>query len=97
MSAELPDSWPALPMVLRVNERAAPFNAYRAMTICAPQFQPVENAVRTILQQVGVDEAVMTQIADRAGKEQLTLPDEVVDRLEYLFVDTGPVRGVRPR
>jgi hypothetical protein len=97
MPAELPESWRALPMVLRVNERAAPFNAYRAMTICAPQFQPVENAVRTILQQVGVDQAVTTQVAERAGKEQFMLPDEVVDRLEYLFVDTGPVRGAHPR
>ncbi|MFC4063328.1 SCO2522 family protein [Actinoplanes subglobosus] len=97
MPADLPDSWRALPMILRVNERAAPFNAYRAMTICAPLFQPVENAVRTILQQVAVDQAVMAQVTERAGKEGLSLPDEVVNRIEYLFVDTGPVRGANPR
>jgi hypothetical protein len=97
MPAEFPDSWHGLPMILKVNERAAPFSAYRAMTICAPLFQPVENAVRTILQQVAVDPAVTAQISDRAAKEGITLPLEVVDRLEYLFVDTGPVRGAVTR
>jgi hypothetical protein len=97
LPAELPDTWRALPMILKVNERAAPFSAYRAMTICAPLFQPVENAVRTILQQVAVDPAVTAQISERAAKEEITLPLEVVDRIEYLFVDTGPVRGAGPR
>ncbi|GIE32605.1 hypothetical protein Ait01nite_056500 [Actinoplanes italicus] len=94
--ADLPDNWRALPLILRVNERAAPFSAYRAMTICSPKFQPIENAVRTIMQQVAVDPAVLTQITERAEGEQLTLPSKVIDRLEYLFVDTGPVRGAGP-
>ncbi|MEU4621338.1 SCO2522 family protein [Actinoplanes sp. NPDC023801] len=97
LPAELPDDWRALPLVLQVNDRAAPFQSYRTMTICAPLFLPVENAVRTILQQVAVDPAVAGQINQRAGDEGLALPFEVVDRIEYLFVDTGPVRGADPR
>ncbi|WP_416903943.1 SCO2522 family protein [Micromonospora echinospora] len=93
---ELPDDWHRLPPVLRLDERAAPFNAYRATTICAPLFLPVENAVRTILQQVAVDPAVLAQIEARAADEGLVLAPSVVDRIEYLFVDTGPVRGAGP-
>ncbi|WP_436527470.1 SCO2522 family protein [Actinoplanes sp. HUAS TT8] len=94
--AELPDSWRALPMVLQLNKRAAPFNAYRAMTICAPLFLPIEGAVRTILQQVAVDPAVLAEVDARADGERIKLPPEVVDRIQYLFVDTGPVRGAGP-
>ncbi|GIF03713.1 SCO2522 family protein [Actinoplanes siamensis] len=96
LPGDLPDNWRALPMVLQLNERALPFNAYRAMTICAPLFLPVENAVRTILQQVAVDPAVLAQVGGRARDEGVALPLEVVDRMEYLFVDTGPVRGAGP-
>jgi hypothetical protein len=93
LPGDLPDNWRALPMVLQVNERAAPFSAYRALTICAPLFLPVENAVRTIMQQVAVDPAVLAQIGARGHDEGMMLPPAVVDRIEYLFVDTGPVRG----
>jgi hypothetical protein len=97
LPSDLPDSWRALPMVLKVNEQAESFIAYRAMTICAPLFLPVENAVRTILQQVAVDPEVLAEISKRAGNEGITLPLEVVDRIEYLFVDTGAVRGAGTR
>ncbi|MFC7527708.1 SCO2522 family protein [Actinoplanes sp. GCM10030250] len=93
----LPEDWRALPMVLQLTENPAPFSAYRTMTVCAPLFLPVENAVRTILQQVAVDPKVLEQIEARATDEKLDLPAAVVDRTEYLFVDTGPVRGAGPR
>jgi hypothetical protein len=96
LPADLPDDWRALPMVLRINEGAEPFSAYRALTICAPLFLPVENAVRTILQQVAVDPTVLAHIGERSAKEAIPLPPAVVDRIEYLFVDTGPVRGAGP-
>ncbi|MEO3777662.1 SCO2522 family protein [Micromonospora sp. B11E3] len=93
---ELPDDWRRLPAVLRLNERAAPFSAYRTMTICAPLFLPIENAVRTIMQQVAVDPAVLDQLGGRGADEGIALPPAVVDRIEYLFVDTGPVHGAGP-
>ncbi|BCL12287.1 SCO2522 family protein [Micromonospora sagamiensis] len=93
---ELPDDWRRLPPVLQLNPRAAPFSAYRTMTICAPLFLPVENAVRTILQQVAVDPTVRDQVAARGADEGIVLPPAVVDRIEHLFVDTGPVRGAGP-
>ncbi|MEU4425139.1 SCO2522 family protein [Actinoplanes sp. NPDC024001] len=94
---DLPADWRELPAVSQVGERAAPFSAYRTLTVCAPLFQPIENAVRTILQQVAVEPAVLDQIQARASDEGLILAPAVVDRIEYLFVNTGPVRGVGPR
>lgn len=96
LPAELPETWRELPMVLQTNERAESFSAYRTMTVCAPLFLPIENAVRTILQQVAPDPAVLAQVGERAKQEGIALPLEVVDRIEYLFVDTGPVRSVGP-
>jgi len=93
---DLPDAWRQLPMVLRANKQAAPFSAYRAMTICAPLFLPVEHAVRTILQQVAVDPGVLAKIVARGADEGLTISPAVVDRIQYQFVDTGPVRGAVP-
>lgn len=90
----LPDSWGKLPPVVRVNPRATPFNAYRTLTVCAPIFLHVEHAVRTILERVVVDPAVVEEVDRRAAAEGLRLADSVVDRIEYLFVDTGPVRDV---
>ncbi|MEV6344955.1 SCO2522 family protein [Actinoplanes sp. NPDC051851] len=97
MPEELPQHWTDLPMVMQVTKRPAPFNAYRTMTVCAPLFLPIENAVRTILQQVAVDPAVLAQIGARGADEGIDPAASVVDRIEYLFVDTGAVRGADPR
>jgi hypothetical protein len=97
LPTDLPDDWRELPVVSQVSDHVAPFTAYRAMTVCAPQFLPVENAIRTILQQVAIEPAVLGQLAARAAAEQLVLPAAVVDRIEYLFVDTGPVRDADSR
>ncbi|WP_328461910.1 SCO2522 family protein [Actinoplanes sp. NBC_00393] len=97
LPAGLPHDWRELPVVSQVSDRAAPFTAYRTMTVCAPLFLPVENAIRTILQQVAIEPAVLGQLAARATAEHLDLPAAVVDRIEYLFVDTGPVRDADSR
>ncbi|MEV6298422.1 SCO2522 family protein [Actinoplanes sp. NPDC051861] len=94
--ADLPDEWRFLPAVVQVSESPWPFNAYRTMTVCSPIFLPVENAVRTILQQVAVDPIVLEKINMRGAKEAIDLHPAVVDRIEYLFVDTGPVQGAAP-
>lgn len=88
MTGGFPEQWDELPEVVRLNESAAPFWAYRTQSILGGRFLSIEHAVRTILSQVLVDDAVATQVADRAGRERLALPAEVVERIEYVF--TGP-------
>ncbi|MGX4655696.1 SCO2522 family protein [Micromonospora sp. SCSIO 07396] len=86
LTGELPDSWDALPAVVQLNPAAAPFCAYRTLTLMDTQYLPVELAVRTILGQVAVPPAIAQQIISRAGGEGLRLPDELVDRLSYVFI-----------
>ncbi|QDY07321.1 hypothetical protein FJK98_09165 [Micromonospora sp. HM134] len=86
LTGELPDSWDALPAVVQLNPAAAPFCAYRTLTLMDTQYLPVEMAVRTILGQVAVPPAVAQQITRRAGGEGLRLPGELVDRLSYVFI-----------
>jgi hypothetical protein len=85
---DLPERWRDLPPVAQVSPRPAPFFAYRALSVLDSRFIAVEQAVRVILSQVDVGEAVAAQTTDRAAKEGLALPPELVDRMEYVFV--GP-------
>jgi hypothetical protein len=90
----LPEVWERLPVVTRVNPNAEPFSAYQTLTICAQRYLATEHAVRTVLDRVAVDPAALEQVRQRSSGEGITLPPTLVDRLEYLFVQTGPVRGV---
>jgi hypothetical protein len=80
-----PATWSGLPAVVKVNRRAAPFCAYRTMSVLHGRFFATEQAVRTILSQVAVEAAVADQVLERAAAEGLSPPIEVVDRLEYVF------------
>ncbi|MEV4846094.1 SCO2522 family protein [Micromonospora matsumotoense] len=86
LTGELPDSWDALPAVVQLNPAAAPFCAYRTLTLMDTQYLPVEMAVRTILGQAAVPPAIAQQITSRASGEGLRLPGELVDRLSYVFI-----------
>jgi len=85
----LPATWAELPAILRVEPRAAPFAAYRTFSVLPSRFLPVEHAVRTILSQVAIEDAVHQQVAERAAGERLTLPLEVVSRIMYAFVGSA--------
>ncbi|GAA5195305.1 SCO2522 family protein [Rugosimonospora acidiphila] len=86
---ELPERWDELPALLKLNPSAAPFSAYRTFSVLANRFLPVEHAVRTILGQVNVTGVVAAQVAERADREGVTLPPELVERIEYAFVYSG--------
>jgi hypothetical protein len=81
-----PQEWNRLPPVVKLNPNAAPFSAYRAVSVLAPRFLGIEHAVRTILSQVAVERAVADQIARRSEAEGLLLPAEAVGRIEYVFI-----------
>ncbi|MEU2614271.1 SCO2522 family protein [Micromonospora sp. NPDC007271] len=82
----LPTDWDELPAIVQLNPVAAPFCAYRTVTLMDTRYLPVELAVRTILGQVAVPPAVAEQVAQRARGEGLQLPSELVDRLSYVFI-----------
>lgn len=87
--ARWPSTWAEMPAVVKLNPRAAPFAAYATTSILSPRFLPVEHAVRTILSQVSHDRAVTDQLAERARAEGVTLADEPLDRISYVFAGTG--------
>jgi hypothetical protein len=86
---EWPDQWADLAPVVRLRPDAAPFAAYTTVSLLSPRFLPVELAVRTILGQFAADPLVLADIAGRAGREHLHLPQEIVDRIRYAFVSPG--------
>jgi hypothetical protein len=80
-----PDAWAHLPAITQLNPQAAPFSAYRTFSVLDSRFLPIELAVRTILSQVAIESGISRQLLDRAANEQLKLPLEVVNRIEYAF------------
>jgi hypothetical protein len=84
---EYPETWPELPPIIQLAEQAAPFSAFRTVSVLGDNFLPIEHAVRTILGQVDVDQAIRSQMVERAAAERppLLLPAEVVKRITYVF------------
>lgn len=82
---EWPPAWGDLPAVMAMGDRAAPFTAYRTISIMDSRFIRVEHAVRTILGSVAPEAAVSEQLAARVAGERLAVAEEIVDRIEYVF------------
>ncbi len=84
-----PDDWDDLPPVIRLRPKAAAFAAYTTLSVLSPRFLPVELAVRTILSQFACDGTVLAEANDRAARDAMRLPDEIVDRIRYVFAAPG--------
>ncbi|MFH8972566.1 SCO2522 family protein [Streptomyces sp. NPDC017890] len=84
-AAAFPDDWDELPPLLRLNDRADPFAAYRTCSVLPTRFLPVEHAVRVILDQIEVDPGALEQVAERSGRERTPVPDSVADRISYVY------------
>ncbi|MGW8064810.1 SCO2522 family protein [Streptomyces ziwulingensis] len=84
-----PDDWDELPSLIRLDDRAAPFAAYRTCSVLPTRFLPVEHAVRVILDQTEVDPGALEQVAERSGREDTPVPDSVADRISYVYY-AGP-------
>ncbi|GLW32468.1 SCO2522 family protein [Actinoplanes regularis] len=78
-------SWAEMPAVLQLNAAAEPFTAYRTHSVLARRFLNIETAVGIVLSQVAVDEEVRLQVAKRAAGEGFALPEELVERIAYVF------------
>jgi hypothetical protein len=81
----LPEQWCELAPIVQLNPTAAPFSAYRTFSVLAGRFMPIEQAVRTILSQVDVEPGVRAEITKRGSAEGLSMPSELVERIEYAF------------
>ena len=84
-----PETWEEMPPITRVNHDAAPFAAYTTLSALSPRFLPVELAVRTILGQFQPEAAVVAEADARAARDGMLLPEELVDRIRYVFVAPG--------
>lgn len=84
-----PDDWDKIPAVTQLNPAAAPFSAYRTLSILSTKFLPIEHAVRTILSQVAIDRDVLSQVMKRSQGEGIELPLELVDRVDYVFAGSS--------
>jgi hypothetical protein len=84
-----PEEWSAMPPILQLNPKAAPFPAYRTVSVLSGDFLEVEHAVRVICSCVRPDPGAIEAIAKAAARERVELPPELVDRLSYIF--QGPL------
>jgi len=79
--------WNSLPAVIQLNHHAAPFQAYRTVSVLGSQYLPVETAVRVILKQVHIEEGALELTAAYSQLEHINMPGQVVDRINYVFVN----------
>ncbi|MFE8947062.1 SCO2522 family protein [Streptomyces sp. NPDC007856] len=86
---DFPGDWDALPPLIRLSASAAPFSAYRTCSVLPSRLLPVEHAVRVVLDQVNVEPQALRQVAERAFGEGLSVPEEISDRISYVF-NEGP-------
>jgi hypothetical protein len=82
-----PDDWLDMPTVTQVNPGAAEFAAYRAVSVLPSSCLGIEHAVRTVLNHVLVDSVILTEIVDRAAREDITIPRSPTERLSHVFLD----------
>lgn len=84
---EWPDRWEDLPPVVRLNPDAAPFTAYRTLSMLPKRYLLIESAVRVILDHLAPDDDVAAQVAAQGSAEQVLVPPKVVERVGHLLLD----------
>lgn len=82
---DFPVDWDDLPPLVRLNDSAAPFSAYRTWSVLSSRFLPIEHAVRVVLDQVDADPDALRQVAERSAREGIAVPDEIPGRVSYVF------------
>ncbi|MFC9994368.1 SCO2522 family protein [Nocardia sp. NPDC127526] len=83
-----PEDWWKLPTVVKLNPQAAPFAAYRAVSLLPHSYLGIEHAVRVILDHLQLDEEVYAKLAERGAAERVpvTVPRAVTQRLNHVFL-----------
>ncbi|MFD6391215.1 SCO2522 family protein [Nocardia sp. NPDC060259] len=83
---EWPARWADFPSVIRLRERAAPFAAFRSLSLLPQRYVGIEHAVRMILDHTRPDPDVVRLIAGHAREQGIAGTDDVTDRLSYFFL-----------
>jgi hypothetical protein len=83
-----PEDWMDMPTVTQVNPGAADFAAYRAVSVLPSSYLEIEHAVRTVLNHVLVDSVILTEIVDRAAREDISIPRSPIGRISHVFLDS---------
>jgi hypothetical protein len=78
--------WEELPPTIQINHDAAPFQAYRTISILESRYLPVEAAVRSILEQVSIGQETLKFVSENGACDGVTLPARITDRINYVFV-----------
>jgi hypothetical protein len=89
LSGDPPEDWDDLPPVVQLNPTAAPFCAYRTLSVLPARYLHIEHAVRIILEQVAPLPEVIDQIIDRCTREDIRLPMDLTDRIGYILFSGG--------
>ncbi|MFF8938281.1 SCO2522 family protein [Streptomyces paradoxus] len=82
----IPDEWDAMPPLVRLDQSAAPFCAYRTFSVLGSRFLPVEHAVRVILDHTAADPDALVQAAERGVRERVFVPTSLSERVMYAFI-----------
>jgi hypothetical protein len=78
--------WNELPSVIKLNRDAAPFHAYRTISVLESRYLPIEAAVRIILKKVSDDPEILKRIAAHGSRDGVRPAVKLTDRINYVFV-----------
>ncbi|MBF6174016.1 SCO2522 family protein [Nocardia blacklockiae] len=81
-----PNRWQDVPPVLQLEPRAAPFAAYRTLSMLPESFLPIEHAVLLVLDHLDLDDDVLEQIVARGAAEGVPVSREPAERLAHSFL-----------
>ncbi|MEU1549274.1 SCO2522 family protein [Nocardia sp. NPDC005745] len=84
-----PRRWSDLPPVVQLNPSAAPFAAYKTLSMLPKRYIGIEHAVRLVLDHLDLDDDVVEQTITRGAGEvpPVPVPRKVSDRLSHLLLD----------
>ncbi|MFD4456441.1 SCO2522 family protein [Nocardia sp. NPDC058480] len=83
---EWPARWDEFPSVIKLQEHAAPFAAFRSLSILPQRYVGIEHAVRMILGHVEQDPGVVELLNRQAREQHIELTGDVADRLSHFFL-----------
>ncbi len=84
---EYPARWDDLPPVMQINPQAAPFAAFRTVSILPQSYLPIEHAVKVILDHLSLDRPVIDQVVNRASREGIVVSPALTKRVSYVFIE----------
>ncbi|WP_336080926.1 SCO2522 family protein [Nocardia sp. SSK8] len=80
-----PDTWALLPSVMQLHD-AAPFAAFRSMSVLPKRYLGIEHSVQQILDHLDIDAGVTAVYTQRAQENRITPTDRISERLAHYFL-----------